>query len=107
MLVWSLENHTAADAWTAVGTRGAIVGIVGSSAVDEVGKDSADGRGSISVIVLWLETGVTKSRLVKSELLGKVVATFVGGVCDVDREGYVCDLEWPSYVPFHDGKVQG
>ena len=71
------------------------------SARDETGEDSMDDGGSTRV---WagLETSITDlGRVNETELLGKVVAGAVGGICDGEGEGYVREAVCggPGYVP--------
>ena len=79
------EFHGAAYAWTAVST-GMAVFVDCGSATDEAAESSMDGGFAIR-IGARLETGVTDIGLaIEVELLGKIIAGFVGGVCDGEWE---------------------
>jgi hypothetical protein len=79
------ELHGAAYAWTTVSARGAVV-VGGGSATDEAGEGGM-GDGVSTRVGARLETSVTDVLLaIEIELLGKIVASFVGGVCDGEWE---------------------
>jgi hypothetical protein len=84
------ELHGAAYTWTAVSARGAVA-VGGGSAIDEAGEGGMDHRVAARVGAR-LETSVTNVGLaIKAELLGKIVASFVGGVCDGEWECNICE----------------
>ena len=100
--ICSSKNRSAANAWTAVGAGGTVVRIIEGAAIDKGGEDSTYERSSVAGIVLWLQTGVADTLSTEIELLGEVVAMFMGSVCDVDREGNVCERRWrdAGYSPW-------
>jgi len=84
------ELHGATYAWTTVSARAAVA-VGGGSATDEAGEDGMDDRPAARVGAR-LETSVTDVGLaIKIELLGKIVASFVGGVCDGEWECNICE----------------
>lgn len=79
------EIHSAAYAGTTVSTVMAVRVVMGS-AIDEAGECGMDDGIAIRVGAR-LETSVTDIRLANEvELLGKIIAGSVGGVCDGEWE---------------------
>lgn len=79
------EFHGAAYAWTAVST-GMAVSVNSGSAVDKAAESSMDDGVAIR-IGARLETSVADIGLaIEIELLGKIIAGLVGGVCDGEWE---------------------
>ena len=81
------------------------VAVSGGRALDEAGEDGMDDGVYIAVafrVRARLEAGVADVGLAdEAELLGKIVASLVGGVRDGDREDNVCEtvLGGVGYVP--------
>lgn len=69
-----------------------VVTVIGGGVIDRAAEDSAYDTCFIANIRLRLMADPGDLGLIEEfELLGKVVATFVGGFCDVDQEGYACE----------------
>jgi hypothetical protein len=80
------EFHGAAYAGTAVSTWFA-VWVAGGGASDEAGECSMYDGVAYKVVGARLETSVSDIGLaIEHELLGKIIAGFVGGICDGEWE---------------------
>jgi hypothetical protein len=77
----------------------------GGRAFDEAGEDGMDDGVCIAVaarVGARLETSVADVGLaIELELLSKEVAGFMGGVCDGERECYICEARFGDvgYAP--------
>ena len=81
-----------------------MVFVVDGGTGDKGGESAVDDRPSRTGIGAGLETNVVACLLSGEYIvLGEVVATFVGGVCDVHREGYVFDFAIGN-VPWYVGE---
>jgi len=82
------EIHGAAHAWTTV-SPGLAVWVVSGSPTDEAGEYSMDNGFAVRVGA-GLKTSITDIGLaIKIELLGKKIASFMGGVRDGEWECYI------------------
>ena len=90
--IGSEEVNAAAHAWTTVSAI-VTVAVIGGRALDEAVEDGMD-NGFAARVGARLETSVADVGLaIETKLLGKEVAGFVGGVCDGERECYICETE--------------
>ena len=83
--------------------------IVGGGTGEEGGKSGADNGHSRACIGAGKETNVIALSFGLSNkfiVLGKVVAAFVGGFCNVHLEGYAFDIVLGN-VPWYVGKEHG